>query len=38
MWAPHGIDGWYLGGAMEHYRCYRVYIPATRAECIAKTV
>ena len=23
---------------MERYRCYRVYIPATRANCIAKTV
>ena len=37
-WYPHGIDGWYLGSAMEHYRCYQVYIPATRAEHIAKTV
>ena len=37
-WAPKGTDGWYLGPAPEHYRCYRVYIPATRAERTAKTV
>jgi hypothetical protein len=37
-WAPHGVDGWYIGAAPEHYRCHRVYIPATRAERIAKTV
>jgi hypothetical protein len=37
-WAPHGVDGWYLGGAPEHYRCHRIYVPKTRAERIAKTV
>ena len=37
-WAAHGIDGWYIGRAPEHYRCYRVYIPKTRAERTAKTV
>ena len=37
-WAPHGIDGWYLGGAMEHYRCYWVYIHSTCAKRIIKTV
>jgi hypothetical protein len=21
-WAVYGMDGWYLGGAPEHYRCY----------------
>ena len=35
---PNGIDGWQLGSAMEHYRCYPVYIPATCAERIAKSV
>ena len=34
----HGGDGWYLGPAPDHYRCHRVYIPRTRAECITKTV
>jgi hypothetical protein len=23
-WDPHGMDGWYLGTAPDHYRCYRV--------------
>ena len=35
---PHGVDGWYLGTAPEHYQCHRVYIPRTRAERISKTV
>jgi hypothetical protein len=26
-WAPHGQDGWYIGPALEHYRCYTVYTP-----------
>ena len=37
-WAPHGVDGWYLGPAMDHYQCYRVWIPSTHAERIADTV
>ena len=34
----HGVDGWYIDPARKHYRCYRVYVPTTRAECVAKTV
>jgi hypothetical protein len=37
-WAPHGVDGWYLGAAPEHYRCYRVYVYKAVVERIAKTV
>ena len=37
-WAPHGKPGFYLGPAMEHYRCYRVYILETNAERVADTV
>ena len=37
-WAPHGVDGWYLGPALHHYRCYRTYIIKTAAERIADTV
>jgi hypothetical protein len=37
-WAPHGVDGWYVGPAMEHYRCYKCYIPATDSIRIADTV
>ncbi len=37
-WDPHGVDGWYIGAAPEHYRCHRVYVTKTAAERIAKTV
>ena len=37
-WSPHGIDGWYLGPAMHHYRCYRVWTKYTRSERIADTL
>jgi hypothetical protein len=28
-WAPHGIDGFYLGPEMEHYRCHQIYCSST---------
>ena len=37
-WAPHSVDGWYIGPALEHYRCYRCYVPTTRRERISDTV
>ena len=37
-WAPHGIQGWYIGTAPEHYRCYHIYVPKNRVERVAKTV
>jgi hypothetical protein len=37
-WAPHGQDGWYIGPALEHYRCYTVYITKTRGDRIEETV
>ena len=30
-WSPHGKDGWYTGPALESYRCYTVWIWASRA-------
>jgi hypothetical protein len=36
-WAPHGQDGWYIGPALEHYRCYTVYITKTRGERVVET-
>ncbi len=30
LWALRGIDGWYLGPSMDHYRCNLYYIPETR--------
>jgi hypothetical protein len=37
-WAPHGQYGWYLGPALEHYRCYTVYITKTRGNRTVETV
>jgi hypothetical protein len=37
-WAPHGQDGWYIGPALEHYRCYTVHITKTRTNRIVETV
>jgi hypothetical protein len=31
---PHGQDGWYIGPALEHHRCYRMYINKTRSEIV----
>jgi hypothetical protein len=28
-WAPHGKEAWYIGPALEHYRCYQFQIPDT---------
>ena len=36
--APHGTDGWYLGPALNHYQCYRVWVPRTHAERIVDTI
>jgi hypothetical protein len=37
-WEPHGKDGWYIGPALEHCRCYTVYITKTRGERVVETV
>ena len=37
-WAPHGIDGWYIGLAPEHYRCYTIHVPKTNGIRIGSTV
>ena len=37
-WNPHLSEGWYLGPALEHYRCCRVYTNKTRAKRIMDTV
>ena len=31
-WDPHGDRAYYLGPALTHYRCHRVYIVSTRSE------
>jgi hypothetical protein len=37
-WSPHGQDGWYIGPALEHYRCYTVYITKNRSSRVVETV
>jgi hypothetical protein len=37
-WMPHAVDGWYIGPAMESYRCHRVWCWATKTERICDTL
>ena len=36
--AYHGEQGWYVGPAMNHYRCYRCFLPRSGREIITNTV
>jgi hypothetical protein len=29
-WAPHAVEAWYIGPAMDHYCCFTVYIIETK--------
>jgi len=37
-WALHAVEGWYLGPALNSYRCYTVWSKDTRAQCICDTL
>ena len=37
-WDTHSCDGWNVGTAMDHHRCFRVWIKNTRAERVTHTV
>jgi hypothetical protein len=37
-WAPHAVDGWYLGPAFGHYRCLITWIIETPTERVSDTV
>jgi hypothetical protein len=37
-WLPHGLDGWYVGLALESYCCYQAWIWETKAIRIVDTV
>ena len=37
-WAPHGRLGYYLGPALEHYRCHRIYLPETKRVRVLDTL
>ena len=38
IFSPHGIQAWYVGPTLEHYICYKIYVPKTKAERICDTV
>jgi hypothetical protein len=37
-WDPHGVDSYYLGPELYHYRCYQVHITKTKGTRIVDTV
>ena len=37
-YAPHSVDGWYLGPAVHHYRCYTCYNIDTGGETTPDTI
>ena len=37
-WAPHTASGYYIGNAIEHYRCHNVYISDTRSTRVCSSV
>ena len=37
-WGPYATDGWYISPALNHYRCYKVYISTTGQERVSDTV
>ena len=37
-WAPHGVDGWYVVAAPNHYRFHRIFGLRTHKERIARTM
>ena len=37
-WDPLAVDAFYIGPAMDHYRCYKVYVSSNRWEQIASTI
>jgi hypothetical protein len=37
-WAPHGLDGWYVGPALDSYRCWQIWIWESRDVRICDTL
>ena len=36
--ADHGIEGYFIGPALDYYRCFSVYIPSTKSIRVCDTV
>ena len=37
-WGKHANDAWYIGPAINHYRCFRVYMRETQSERVTDTL
>ena len=37
-WDYHGVEGWYVGPSLQHYRCLKCYNPDTYAEVDTDTL
>ena len=37
-WEYHGVEGWYIGPSLEHYRCLKCYNPETLSEVDTDTL
>jgi hypothetical protein len=37
-WALHGEEGWYVGPAKKHYRCYTIHVHQTNSEHLLNIV
>ena len=37
-WETHGTLGWYIGPALHHYRCWKIYVTKTAATRVCDTV
>ena len=37
-WAGHDTEAWYIEPSLEHYRCFKCYMPTTYSERDADTV
>ena len=37
-WSPHGLEAWYIGPALEYYRCFRCWVWDTRKERVCDTL
>ena len=37
-WAPHGVPAFYVGPALMHYRCFKVFVPSTSKTRVTDTL
>ena len=37
-WAPHGLTGFYLGPAIQHFKSFRIFVPSTNGIRVSDSV